>query len=156
MSSKVSDVMFYAIMFEHDVHGSVHRNMNLIERTNMMQPCGRIYFSVFLNWSTCFGRHTAHHQELKNVCKTRVCNYSFWDPEDERCVARNMLSNQDILNNKYYYTVASRWLFLWDLCLNSMPLVRDTLNSLSPRMATRQLSESMRMEQHKWHVVHMP
>jgi len=79
---------------------------------------------VFLNCSTCFGRHTAHHQELKNcncslwfyirlwlqvaaamaqpsqrqpatinVCKTRGCNYSFWAPDDGRCVARNMLSN---------------------------------------------------------------
>jgi hypothetical protein len=27
---------------------------------------------MFLNRATCFGRHTAHHQELKN------CNYSRW------------------------------------------------------------------------------
>jgi len=27
---------------------------------------------MFLNCSTCFGRHTAHHQELKN------CNCSLW------------------------------------------------------------------------------
>jgi len=27
------------------VHGSVHRNINLIERTNKMQPCSRIYYS---------------------------------------------------------------------------------------------------------------
>jgi hypothetical protein len=27
---------------------------------------------MFLNCSTCFGRHTAHHQELKNR------NYSLW------------------------------------------------------------------------------
>jgi len=26
-----------------------------------------------------------------DVCKTRGCNYSFWAPDDERCVARNML-----------------------------------------------------------------
>jgi len=26
-----------------------------------------------------------------NVCKTRGCNYSFWAPDDERCVDRNML-----------------------------------------------------------------
>ena len=30
---------------EVDVHGSVHRNTNLIERTNKMQPCSRIYYS---------------------------------------------------------------------------------------------------------------
>jgi len=29
----------------------------------------------------------------KNVCKTRGCNYSFWAPDDERCVARNVSSN---------------------------------------------------------------
>ena len=28
-----------------DVHGSVHRNINLIERTNKMWPCSRIYYS---------------------------------------------------------------------------------------------------------------
>ena len=27
---------------------------------------------IFLNCSTCFGRHTTHHQELKN------CNCSLW------------------------------------------------------------------------------
>ena len=26
-----------------DVHGSVHRNIKLIERTNKMQPCNRFY-----------------------------------------------------------------------------------------------------------------
>jgi len=28
-----------------DVHGSVHRNINLIERTKKTQPCSRIYYS---------------------------------------------------------------------------------------------------------------
>jgi hypothetical protein len=27
---------------------------------------------MFINCSTCFGRHTAHHQELKN------CNCNLW------------------------------------------------------------------------------
>jgi hypothetical protein len=40
--------------------------------TNKMQPRSRIYYSMFLNCSTCFGRHTAHYQELKN------CNCSLW------------------------------------------------------------------------------
>jgi len=26
-----------------------------------------------------------------DVCKTRGCKYSFWAPDDERCVARNIL-----------------------------------------------------------------
>jgi len=29
-----------------DVHKSMHRNINLIERTNKMQPCSRIYYSI--------------------------------------------------------------------------------------------------------------
>jgi len=28
-----------------DVYGSVHRNIKLIERTNKIQPCSRIYYS---------------------------------------------------------------------------------------------------------------
>jgi hypothetical protein len=88
--------------------------------------CDRVVefiIQMFLNCSACFGRLTAHHQELrnckyslwfyirfwlpaaamaepsqrqpvnKNVCKTRGCNYRFWAPDDGRCVARNMLSN---------------------------------------------------------------
>jgi len=58
---------------------------------------------MFLNCLTCFGRHAAHHQELKNwaitaagnqnIRKTRGCNYSFWAPDDGWCVAWNMSSN---------------------------------------------------------------
>jgi len=33
------------ISMGHDVRGSVHRNTNLIERTNKMRPCIRIYYS---------------------------------------------------------------------------------------------------------------
>jgi hypothetical protein len=29
-----------------DVHGSVHRKINLIERTDKLQPCSRIYCSI--------------------------------------------------------------------------------------------------------------
>jgi hypothetical protein len=60
------------IVVTFDVHGSVHSNINLIESTSKMQPCSRIYYSKFLNCSTCFGRHTTHHQEIKNF------NCSFW------------------------------------------------------------------------------
>ena len=38
----VKNVLAY---FKLDVHGSVHRNIKLIERTNKMQPCSRIYYS---------------------------------------------------------------------------------------------------------------
>jgi hypothetical protein len=36
----------YKFCSEHDVHGSVHRNIKLIERTNKMQSCSRIYYSI--------------------------------------------------------------------------------------------------------------
>ena len=31
--------------FGFDVHGSMHHNINLIEITNKMRPCSRIYYS---------------------------------------------------------------------------------------------------------------
>ena len=38
-------VMTESINESHDVHGSVHHNINLIERTNKMPLCSRIYYS---------------------------------------------------------------------------------------------------------------
>jgi hypothetical protein len=35
------------------------------EIANKMQQCINIYYSMFIWSSTCFGWHTAHHQELK-------------------------------------------------------------------------------------------
>jgi hypothetical protein len=52
---------------------------------------------MFLNCWTCFERHTAHHQELKNY-KPETC----WAAKKH-------------WNNKFYYTVASCWLFLYNL-----------------------------------------
>jgi hypothetical protein len=45
----------------HDVHGSMHRDINLIERTNKTQSVVESIISMFRNCSTFFGRHTAHH-----------------------------------------------------------------------------------------------
>jgi hypothetical protein len=55
--------------FKLDVHGSVHRNINLIEKLTKCDRVVEFIIPVFHNCSTCFGRHTAHYQELKN------CNY---------------------------------------------------------------------------------
>jgi len=63
-----------------DVHGSVHRNINLIERTNKMQTYSWIYYSNVFNGSTCFGRHMAHHQEFKNRNCSLWFYISFWLP----------------------------------------------------------------------------
>jgi hypothetical protein len=37
------------------------------EKSNKMQQCIKIYYSIFILSSTCFGRHTAHHQEPKTA-----------------------------------------------------------------------------------------
>jgi len=101
---------------------------------------------MFRNCSTCFERHTGHHQELKN------CNCSLWfyirlwlpaavtweplshdrsrqpqtyvKPEDAITVFELLIISGVSLetcwaikkywNNKFYYTVASCWLFLYD------------------------------------------
>ena len=39
----------------------------------------------------------------------------FWAPDDGRRVARNMLSFIQLWNNKFWYTFASCWLFLYEL-----------------------------------------
>jgi len=133
----VATVSFLALILQRiDVPGSVHHSTNHWEITNKMRPCIRIYYSNVSYCSMCFERHIAHHQELINcicslwfyirlwvpadrpatidVCKTRGCKYSFWAPDDDRCVARNTLSNKKRWNNKFLYMVASCWLFLND------------------------------------------
>ena len=79
-----------------------------------------LYYQVLYNLSiTCFGHYLtiiwlyqayrvtvlrfwlpavamaqpSQRPATKNVCKTRGCNYSFWAPDDGRCIARNILSN---------------------------------------------------------------
>jgi len=43
---------------------------------------------------TCWAiKKSSQRPAAKNVFKTRGCNYSFWAPDDGRCVARNMFSN---------------------------------------------------------------
>jgi len=51
------------VLYKFDAHGSVHRRL-LSRNTNKMQLCNRIYYSKVFKGSTCFERHTAHHQEL--------------------------------------------------------------------------------------------
>jgi hypothetical protein len=50
----------------------VHRNIKLIKRTNKINLVVEFIIPVFLNCSTCFGRYTAQHQELK------IYNCSLW------------------------------------------------------------------------------
>jgi len=50
-----------------DVRGSVHHTIIHTEIANKTQHCIKIYYSMFIWSSTCFGRHTSHHQELKTA-----------------------------------------------------------------------------------------
>jgi len=43
-------------------HSTIHT-----EKSNKMQQCIKIYYSIFIWRSTCFGQHTAHHQEPKTA-----------------------------------------------------------------------------------------
>jgi hypothetical protein len=46
-----------------------HNRINYLEITNKMRPCIRIYYSSVSYCSSCFERHIAHHQELRNcIC----------------------------------------------------------------------------------------
>jgi hypothetical protein len=55
-----------------DVSGSMHHSRIHTEKSNKMQQCIRIYYSMFIWSSTCFRRHNAHHQEPKTVLAALV------------------------------------------------------------------------------------
>jgi len=38
-------LVYYLLRLNLDVHRSVHRNINLIEITNKMRPCSKVYYS---------------------------------------------------------------------------------------------------------------
>ena len=44
------------------LHSIIHT-----EIANKLQQCIKIYYSMFIRGPTCFGRHTAHHQELRTA-----------------------------------------------------------------------------------------
>jgi len=49
------------------------------ERSNKMQQYIRCYCAVFVWSSTCFGRHTAHHQKPKTeLAASAFCTCSWW------------------------------------------------------------------------------
>jgi hypothetical protein len=45
------------------------------EIANKMQQCIKMYYSMFIWSSTCFGRHTAHHRELKTALAASAFAY---------------------------------------------------------------------------------
>jgi hypothetical protein len=104
---------------------------------------------MFLNCSTCFGRHTANHQELKN------CNCSLWElspishrsgrqpktyvkPEAVITVFELLMMGgvspetcweiKKHWNNTFYYMVAFCWFFLWDLKTHHLMLFSEIIS----------------------------
>jgi hypothetical protein len=55
------------VHYKFDVRGSVHHSIFHTEIANKMQQCIKIYYSMSIWSSTCFGWHTAHHQELETA-----------------------------------------------------------------------------------------
>jgi len=62
-------------MYKLDVRGSMHHSKVHTEKSNKMQECIKIYYSVFIWSSTCVGWHTAHHQEPKTVLTASGFSY---------------------------------------------------------------------------------
>jgi hypothetical protein len=110
---------------------------------------------MFLDCSTCFERHTTHHQELKN-CNCSVWFYiRFWlpaaamaRPSRRPATVPVTITIFELLmmggvspetcwaikkhwNNKFYYTVASCWFLLWDLYYDARIHEHQDINSFT-------------------------
>jgi hypothetical protein len=111
------------------LHQHYNRSHN---KTTRRKRVVEFIIPMFLNCSTCFRRHTAHYQGLKN------CNCGLWfyirlwlpvammaQPLQASIRVFELLimggvspetywAIKKYWNNKFYYTVASCWFFLWD------------------------------------------
>jgi len=80
-----------------------------------MQPIVLHMFVVAGSWHGWVGTQPWQLLATTNICKTRGCNYSY-----ELLMMRGVSHEtcwaiKKHWNNKFYYTVASCWLFLYDL-----------------------------------------
>ena len=113
-SPKINEAATYSVTTNH------------IEITNKMQTCTGIYYSSVL----LIVQHVSSDTPLiirssktviaasgftvptqprqlpatTNVCKTRGCNYSFWAPNDERCVLSKHVEQLRIIGTINYTT----------------------------------------------------
>jgi hypothetical protein len=55
------------ILPNFDVRGSTHHSTIHTENPTRCNSVSKLYYSIFIWSSTCFGRHTAHHQEPKTA-----------------------------------------------------------------------------------------
>jgi hypothetical protein len=97
------------IIFKFDICGSVHHSTIHTEKSNKMQQFIKINYSIFIWSSTCFGRHTVHHQEPKTslefsgfayvegcwTCSCWMLSGSVWEGAVQQCI-------------KIYYSI-----FIW-------------------------------------------
>jgi hypothetical protein len=66
----LTDVLVYLVRvynstsYKFDVRGSVHPRTIFVYKINQQDATVfQVYYSTFICGSTCFRRHTAHHQE---------------------------------------------------------------------------------------------
>ena len=60
----------------YDVRGSVHHSIQFIKKNpTRCNNVSKFYYSIFIWSSTCFGRHIAHHQELKTALAASGFSY---------------------------------------------------------------------------------
>jgi len=131
-----------------DVCGSVHHSIIHKENSARCNSVSKFYF-IFMWSSTCFGWHTAHHQEPKTAlaasgfayvegcwmcsCWTLSSNYT------SRLLMMGSVSPETCWASykyeiKFWYTVGSCWIFNVNYTLSS----NYTSNNL-PRMQNQRL-----------------
>jgi hypothetical protein len=127
---------------------------------NAPTRCNRVVefiVSMFLNSSTCFGRHTAHHQELKN------CNYTHRNGRQSKTCVKpetaikvfELLIMGDLSpetcwaikkhwNNKFYHTLVSCSFFLWVLYYDTLIHEHSTITELPKKIKTYQNNNDLK------------
>ena len=96
------------------------------EKSNKMQQCIKIYYSIFIWNSTCFERHTAHHQEPKTALA--ASGLHMWKVVGRVVAARfqALLDSVQQQAIKIYYSI-----FTW----NSTCFGRHTAHHQEPKTA---------------------
>jgi len=73
------------------------------------------YIRFWLPVAAAIAETSQRQSETKNVCKTRGCNYSFELLMMGGVSPETCWSIKKHWNNKFYYTLASCYFFLWEL-----------------------------------------
>jgi hypothetical protein len=78
---------------------SVHHSTIQKEKSKNVQDFIKIYYSIFIWSSTCFGRHTAHHQEPKTALAASGFSYveGCWTLSGTLCLTTSTNYNSNTL-----------------------------------------------------------